>query len=85
MNINVIIKWSSGSVYDLCKKYDLYTCGDCVAYAEMLDFVRDNEPTTKTLYMVAKDINDHSDNNTIENIMFLLSKYAVNRFYEIED
>ena len=50
----------------------------------MLRMVDLNDPTPEILYQVAKDIYDHSKNQTITNIMFVLEKEAVNTFYYVD-
>ena len=61
-------KWSSGNVRAACIRHRLYTHGDSEEYEQMLTFVDINEPTTEILYTVAKDIYDHSENQTITNV-----------------
>lgn len=75
--------WSLRSVREVCISYNLYTMGDCEEYGNMLNFVEDNEFTLKNLYKVAEDICNHSPEQTIENVMFLLNKDAVKTFYHI--
>ena len=77
------VQWSPETVRLCCMQNMLYTCGDCRAYDKMLDMVASMEPTLSNIYKVAKDINEHSNQNTIENIMYCLNKYAIRRFYEI--
>ena len=77
-------QWSSGSVRAACIRHRLYTHGDSEEYEQMLTFVDINEPTTEILYTVAKDIYDHSENQTITNIMFILEREAVYTFYYID-
>ncbi len=83
--INVERRWSELSVRSMCIKYRLYTAGDCESYRRMLDNVEEMSPTPENMYMVAKDIYEHSDDQTITNVMFLLEKDAVDTFFEIGD
>ena len=83
--IKVIRKWSAENVRTTCIDNNLYTCGNNADYSEMLDFVDENEPTPENLFTVAADINEHSKENTIENIMFLLERFAVCAFFEITE
>lgn len=85
LNITVIRKWNSESVRQACIKNDFYTCGDNRAYMKMLNMVDNTEPTTENIYKIAKDILNHSRENTIENIMFCIDKDAINTFYEVEE
>lgn len=76
-------RWSSADVRECCIRNDFYTAGDIKAYEEMLGFVEKNDFSTKNLYKVAKDIEEHSEDQTIENVMFCLRKDAVNTFYTV--
>ena len=49
-----------------------------------MNSVSELEPTPENIYQVAKDIYDHSKNQTITNIMFILEKVAVNTFYFLD-
>lgn len=77
--------WDRSSVRDVCIGNDLYTCGTIKEYEKMLSIVDENEPDTWTIYRVAKDILEHSEGQTITNIMFLLRNRAVQRFYEVTE
>lgn len=77
--------WSGLDVQKVCIRHELYTLGDNEAFRAMLTTVDHKKPTTKNIYLVAKDIKEHSRNNTIENIMYILSKEAVSRFYDIAE
>jgi len=77
--------WSSMEVRNFCVRHDFYACGDNEDYETMLDFVRQNAPTTESLYLVAYDIAAHSEDQTVTNMMFLLSKETVMTFFEIEE
>ena len=81
--IEVEEKWSESDVRECCIKNDFYTAGDCKAYSEMLNFVDNNSFSVENLYKVAKDILEHSEDQTIENIMFCIKKDAVNTFYKV--
>ncbi|MCI9505767.1 MAG: hypothetical protein HFF62_04145 [Oscillospiraceae bacterium] len=76
--------WTPHSVRQTCITHDLYTGGDCEEYEKMLDRVRNCEPTTENLYVIAKDIQEHSNGQTITNVMFLLEKDAVMTTFEID-
>ena len=69
--------WSFETVRQACIHNDLYTRGDCEAYDKMLAFVEKNPPTTKAMYLVAKDIAAHSKNQPITNVLFILEKEAI--------
>lgn len=75
--------WDANSVREACIRNDLYTAGDSEAYTAMLNMVERTEPTTKAMYLVAKDIQEHSDDQTITNVMFILEREAVITTFEI--
>ena len=82
--IQRIQEWSYGSVRRACIKNDLYTRGDNESYSEMLDFVDENPVTDMNLYLVAKDITEHSKYQTIANVMYILINDAVTTYFEID-
>lgn len=76
--------WSMDKVRTVCINWNLYTCGDCKAYSHMLfDLVANLDPTPENIYIVAKDITEHSDDQTISNVMYLLERDAVETFYDL--
>lgn len=82
--IKITRKWSLMSVRAACIKNDLYTCGDCEEYDHMLNWVERLYPNTENIYFIAKDIVEHSEDQTISNVMFILEKDAINTFFEID-
>lgn len=86
MQIKVITAWSASAVRVMCIKHEWYTRGDNEAYAKMLGFVDDNEPTTENIYRVAKDIFEHSvfEGGDIDSIMFTVQDETVKRFYVLD-
>lgn len=84
MKITTTRFWHSMDVRNACIENDLYTCGDNSEYEEMLDMVRNLEPTMENLYAVAKNICDHSKHQTITNVMFILENNVVKTCFEID-
>ena len=82
--IKITRKWSLGSVRDACIKNNLYTCGDCEEYDHMLNWVERLYPSTENMYFIANDIVEHSEDQTISNVMFILEKDAIDTFFEID-
>jgi len=87
----VVIKetkiWSVESVRETCIRNRLYTCGDNEDYEKMMDRVTETEfnPTLEDIYEAARDIALHSDDDqTVENVMFLLANEAVKSVFDIE-
>lgn len=76
--------WSHSSVYTTCVCHNLYTRGDNEEYDAMLNSIDKLEPTPENIYQVAKDIYDHSKDQTITNIMFILEHDAVYTFYYVD-
>lgn len=71
------------SVRKCCIKNNLYTMGTCREYDEMLNKVSAEQYSLRALYETAKDICEHSEEQTIENVMYLLNRDAVITTYEI--
>lgn len=82
--ISVNRKWSVSSVMGVCITNSLYTRGSKEEYNKILTYVQGHEPTYKNIYVVAKDICEHSMYQTITNIMFLLEQQAVTSTFEID-
>lgn len=76
-------KISASSVRNCCIKHNLYTCGTCRDYDRMLNIADTQDFSLETLYEIAEDICKHSEDQTIENVMFLLRKDAVDTFYTL--
>ena len=83
-NIAVNRRWSGMSVRQTCIKHDLYTCGDNENYEHLLNWVERLYPNTENLYFIAEDIQKHSKDQTITNVMYLLEKDAVTTTFEID-
>ncbi len=84
--IEAIRHWSPDSVRSACIRNELYTRGNNAAYSRMLNYVgvAAGGPTLGNLYLVAKDIWEHSENQTITNIMYILENEVVITTYEID-
>lgn len=76
--------WSKMNIKKVCVANELYTCGTNEEYSRMLEQANGLEPTTENIYTIAKDINEHSVDQTVSNIMSLLINQAVRIVYEIE-
>ena len=71
------------SVRCCCIKHNLYTKGSCRDYDFMLNFADVQGYSLKNLFEIASDICKHSENQTVENVMFLLGKDAVRTIYHV--
>jgi hypothetical protein len=70
--------WSSENVRRACIRNDLYTVGDSGSYLRMLSDVDKNPtPSDFGLFIIARDIADHSENQTVSNVMYILANEAV--------
>lgn len=77
--------WSPDSVRMTCIKNDLYTMGDNDEYAAMLDRVdKIHHPSDYGLYVVAKDIAEHSKGQTVANVMYILANSAIWYTYTLD-
>lgn len=78
--------WDVTDVRVMCIRENLYTRGTDKDYCKMFDIVRDNPfPTMENIHRVAEDINQHSEGQTVTNIMYMLSNNVVRRCYDIEE
>ena len=83
-DIKAIRRWSDDSVQAACIKNDLYTRGTYDQYDKMLKSADVLQPTVENLYRLAKDIKEHSEGQTITNVMFILERAAVTTIFEID-
>lgn len=83
-NITVNRHWSIYSVSHTCVKHGLYTGGTNKEYENMCLRVDGLSPDPENIYSIAEDIQKHSVNQTITNIMFLLERDAVATTFEID-
>ena len=77
--------WSMEDIRRVCIDNELYTRGTNEEYGKMLEHAESLEPFAENLYIVAKDIEAHSKDQTVSNIMCLLVSQAVRIVYEIEE
>lgn len=75
--------WSLDSVRKACIKNHLYTRGTCNEYDKMLKLVATMIPTYENIYIIARNIKDHSEDRTVIDIMFILENEAVDTTFEI--
>ena len=74
-------EWFPRDIRQLCIENNYYTNGGAASYEHMLDFVLNNEPTEKNIFMVAADIVEHSDlsgygQSEVENIQSIMFDIA---------
>lgn len=78
------VAWSYETVRQCCIANNLYTCGTVRQYDQMFQMVMAKEnPELIDIYNVAKDIAEHSEDQTVTNVMYLLNKDAIVRLYEV--
>lgn len=78
-----IEKWHWLAVRNSCVKNDFYTRGSNEEYEAMLGMVMYNKYSDDKLREVAEDILEHSEGQTLENIMYCIYADAVNVFFEV--
>lgn len=76
--------FEASDVRRCCIKNDFYTCGTAREYEAMLELVSREGYSEETLFEVACDIYEHSKNQTVTNIMFVLYSEAVRTFFEVD-
>lgn len=77
--------WTADSVRAACIRNDLYTRGDSEEYTKMLNQVsKIANPSDIGIWMIAKDITEHSDMQTVTNVMYILANEAVTYTYELD-
>lgn len=76
-------QWNSSDIRSLCIREDWYTKGDCVEYSTMLKYVDEHPCTDLNVYIVARDICEHTEDQTISNIMFCIAHHCIYTFYDI--
>lgn len=77
--------WTVSDVRETCIRNNLYTRGTNEEYEEMFDIVRSvPEPSDFGIHRVAKDIAEHSDGQTVTNVMFILANEAVKYTFELD-
>lgn len=82
--INAKRHWTIDSIREACIRNQLYTSGTYEEYFAMLEMIKTMNPTYENLYTIAYDIKEHSDDQTITNIMFILEREAITTTFEID-
>ena len=65
--------WTTSDIRKVCIDNDLYTSGTNEEYEKMFKLAESLEPFAENLYLVAKDIEKHSEGQTVGNIMTILA------------
>ena len=77
--------WTPDTVRMTCIKNDLYTLGDSEAYVAMLDKVsKFPTPSDYGLFVIAKDITEHSEGQTVTNVMYILANSSIRYTFELD-
>ena len=70
--------WTSDNVRRACIRNELYTLGDSESYLSMLEKVDViKTPSDIGVYIIAKDIAEHSEGQTVSNVMYILANEAI--------
>ena len=78
--------WTAEDVRITCIRNDLYTCGTCEEYDAMLTKVSTVEtPSDFFIWQIAEDITEHSDYQTVTNVMYILANEAVRYTFDLDE
>jgi len=77
--------WSANDIITMCRKNNLFNLGDLEEYDHTVSLTDILEPTDENIYLVAKRIVEKSEDQTVENVMYLIANQAVYRTFEIEE
>ena len=77
--------WSANDIMKICRQNHLFNLGDLEEYDHTVSLTDILEPTDENIYLVAKRIVEKSEDQTVENVMYLIANQAVYRTFEIEE
>lgn len=78
--------WTCEDVRIACINNELYTRGTSRDYARMILMVESMEPTKEAIYTIAKDIAQHSDEDTtVTMVMHILANQVIITTYKIAE
>lgn len=78
-------RWTASSVRAACIRNDLYGNGSNIDYAAMLAEVdKIATPSDIGIWSIAKDIAEHSEDQTVTNVMFILANEAITYTFELD-
>ena len=83
--------WNHETLRTMCINNDFYTCGDNEEYSKLFDYVDNHQPTTKSMYIAAKNIAAHSEaqdqnyKEQIEHILFCIEREAIVTYFDFEE
>lgn len=81
-------KWDAEGIRSMCVSHHFYMRGTVAQYTDMLNYVKENDPTPENIYNVANDILNYTDPNedqTVTNIMYIIENEVVRTSYEIKE
>ncbi len=77
--------WNTIGVRAMCVNMGLYTNGTSSEYEALLNYVRNHRtPSLEDIYHVAKDIDLHSEGQTVTGIMYVLANDVIKSCFDIE-
>ena len=56
-------KWDAEGIRSMCVSHHFYMRGTVAQYTDMLNYVKENDPTPENIYNVANDILNYTDPN----------------------
>ena len=70
--MKIVRKWSFDNVRHMCVTNALYEHGTNKDFEKMLVFVMKHEPTEENILLVARDIEKHSSEWNVEELVYLI-------------
>ena len=90
----LVERLETGTLRQFCIDHEFYTAGDCAAYSNLFDMVRQFDGSAGALSMIALDIVKHSDPSILLNytesgirdemildMMNMIAEHCVTRWY----
>lgn len=73
--------WNLHDLRSACISNHFYTCGTNEEYERLLLSLEELEPTLENMQKVAEDILEHSEDQTLLNIMWVLGNQVIRTSY----
>ena len=77
--------WDMNDLRSACIRNDFYTCGNNEEYERLLLSIRKIEPSLENMQKVAEDILEHSEGQTLTNILWVLGNEVIRMSYRVYD
>lgn len=77
--------WNMHDMRSACIRNNLYTMGSNEEYSEMLMNIEKLYPTLTTIQSIAQNILDHSEDQSLTNIMYIIANEVVKTCFTAYD